>query len=786
MEIKNLEETIDVKTYNPDTDEKILQTFVQKRKDQMQDFRVSLGIEKEWKEADIEYVPHELEFGTPRKRFETDQDTGLRSRMVPIGDQTQNWRSNASAPTLLVKIQTAFSIIIDNNPEAVFTALQKKYDSTSDLVNSLWKRNWQITDGKEVLKLFVFDMLKYGWGIGRSYPKKISYKKEVLTEYDSENPEKNKYETKEITWFNDVMRERLSPYKTWIDEQTKPYDVYSTNDCYYEMDFSYDQATIEFGNYKNWEFVKPDSRVTNTDNGIASTPATPEQDMNLSERDDIVTIGFYENRAKDLYVIWVPKDKIVLHKCPLPNDDGMLSVWHAPWILRSSDSPYGVSVWKIIKQDKELYDKYNNMTADQLVLSIMKFGFHTGTSGVLGDGVINIVPGQSKQITNGKFDWMEIPGPGKDSWEGLQYQKDAMDKNSGITPTIEGDLTGKTLGEIQLAREASLKRLKVPLDNIAWALEQDAFLTISWMGQVYSTPEVKQFANEREMLAYEKENDIQHDQLFAETDPNTLVKTDPMTGQPIPPGEEGQPTPPQKDQSGNPIPAQANPLTATYLPKLSLHLEDKNGQLYQSEESRYFQVGKDIPVTSMKWKGMIKVIPKSLVGTSEVIIKQTKQEMANLIIPLLSGSPLINKKVVIQLLKINEEDPQEWLPDIAGWNDEPYQIIPPRPSDPTVRFTIGWDDLAADPEMKAQIAQKIGIILPPPEPNLFVPHGQSSSSTGGLPVGGAPADHSGNGQHTMQNTTGNTPQHATTVVPNAQVSSPSLKSSVGGAAMFNK
>lgn len=696
--IKELEKKIEVEGYDPNSDEKIIQTYVSKRKEEMQNFRRSLGIEKEWREADIEYVPHELEFGTPRKRFETDQDTGLRSRMVPIGDQTQQWRSNTASATLLVKIQTAFSIMIDQNPEAMLTALARKYEDRTQLAYSLWKRNWAITDGKEVLKLFVFDMLKYGWGIGRSYPKKISYKKEVLTEYDAENPENNKYEEKTLTWFNDVARERLSPYKTWIDEQTKPYNIYSMNDCYYEMDFSYDKAKVEFGHYKNFDLVKPDSRVVYEKE---AKPATPEKESELMSRTDIVTIGFYENRAKDLYVIWVPKDKIILHQCPLPNDDGMLSLWQAPWILRSGDSPYGISIWKIIKQNKQLYDKMQNMTMDQLVLSIMKFGFHTGTSGVLGDGVINVVPGQSKQITNGKFDWMEIPGPGKDAWDGLNWKKDEMDKDSGITPTIEGDLTGKTLGEIQLAREAALKRMKVPLDNIAWAIEQDAYLTLSWMKQVYSTPEVKEFANESDILAFEKESGIQRNELYQNTNPET-----------------GEPT----------------GLTATFLPELSLHLEDRQGKLFESEKSKFFQVGKEIPVEALNWRGIFKVIPRSILGTSEVIMKQTKTEMANMLIPLFVQPPELVKKAAMQILKVNEEDPIDWLPESWLVEKTPEQIQAEQP--------------------------------------LFTPaDGSAPQEQGGQQIAT---------QHTMQNKSGNTPTEATKVVPGNQVSGMGMSSTAPG------
>lgn len=714
MEIKNLNKEPKIEEYVPDKDELILQTFVSKRRDEMQNFRTSLGIEKEWKEADIEYIPHELEFGTPRKRFETDQDTGLRSRMVPIGDQSQNWRSNASATTLLEKIQTAFSIVIDQNPEAMLTALSRRYEDTTQIAYALWKRNWSITDGKEVLKLVVFDMLKYGWGIGRSYPRKISYKKEILTEYDSENPDNNKYESKELIWFNDVAKQRLSPYKTWIDENTKPYDVYSKNDEYFELDFSYDDAKTEFGQYKNFQYVKPDSKVSYDFETRQTANQTSGGTEQLSERNDIVTIGFYNNRAKDLSVIWVPKDKIIIHSCPLPNDDGMLSTWDAPWILRSADSPYGISIWKIIKQDKELYDKYNNMTADQLVLSIMKFGYHTGTSGVLGDGVINIIPGRSVQITNGKFDWMEIPGPGKEAWEGLEYQKKSMDKSSGVTPTLEGDLTGKTLGEIQLAREAALKRMKVPLDNIAWALEQDAYLTLSWAKQVYSTPEVKEFATEAEILAYEKSMGVTRNEIFQDTDLET-----------------GEPS---------------GPITATYLPELSLNLEERDGKLFESEKSKFFQVGKDLPVEKLNWKGIFKVIPRSIVGTSEVILKQTKTEMANMLIPLFAQPPELVGKAAMQILKVNEEDPLDWLPET--W----LQFLMLKPK-----------------EQQEQMEE---------EQPLFTPaDGSVSQETS---EGNPGMNHEGNNQHTMQNRTGNSPQSAQTVVPPGQISTASIPMPTGG------
>ena len=167
----------EVPTYAPDSVDRTVRVYVKRRISDMQDYRRSLGIENRWCEADEEYIPHELDFGTTRKRFETDQDAGLRSRMVPVVDVTQQWRQASSAPTLLAKIQTALSMIIDQQPEADLVALVKKYAATTELAYSLWKRNWSITDAKEKLKIIVFDLIRYGWAVQRTFPRTITYPK---------------------------------------------------------------------------------------------------------------------------------------------------------------------------------------------------------------------------------------------------------------------------------------------------------------------------------------------------------------------------------------------------------------------------------------------------------------------------------------------------------------------------------------------------------------------------------------------------------------------------------
>lgn len=688
-------------SYQESKEDRVVSAYLKKRIREMKDYRKSTGVEDDWKEADAEIVPSELKMSVKGKRFEADQETGLRSKLVPIGDTSQQWRSQNSDPILLTKIHSALSIIIAQNPEGKGVPLSKQYEESTDIVYSLWKRNWEITNSRQVLTQFAFNQFLYGWAVGRSFPRLVKYRKSILTAVDDENPENNKYDEVDNIMFNDVWRQVLDPKTTWIDEMTRPYDPYSMNDCYYEIDYAKDSARLEFEKYKNFQYLKP---------SIKSTMSEEDQSEKAEmTRNDILTIGFYENRLRDIFVIHEPKSGIILHTCPLPNDDGILSIWHAPYILRNAFSPYGISLWKIIKQKKSLYDKMQNMTMDQLVLSIMKMGFHTGSSLLKGDGKFVITPGKVEQIINGDIKWLEIPGPSAVSFEGLKFLKSGIDDDSGITPTLEGEVTGKTLGEIIHAKEAALKRMKLPIENISDAIEQDYYLTASWMKQIYSKPEVKKFTSMNELAEYEKLTGL--DRTKDESGkPETFVdKINPETGEP-----EGD-------------------ITAHFMPQLSLHLEDRNGKLFESSDSRFFQIGKDLKVSQINWRGIFKVIPKSLLAPSAELEKQRKNEIANFIFPLLQFPPELYAKPVGQLLKVNEEEPEDWLPDtwiavMKGEGKTPQQslFVDNQEQQPNMAELFTKSSLQKMGGMNQQQSQTV------------VPRGQVSSPTGQMMGAGNP------------------------------------------------
>ena len=208
-EIKKLSEK---KTPDPKKESKVeqeLQMYLENRikvlKDSRKNVMGKLDFDQLMKDADREYVPHNLKDKPRTSRYlEMDEVSGIRgARVVKLATgQPDVWRSDISTPTLFVKVNTALSILMQQNPEATFKATLDKYKPTTNLAKAIWKRSWNLASSKEQMQFFIHNLAKYGWAPGRTYPRRVAFEKEVLTEMDLETPENNKYETKTIIDFN--------------------------------------------------------------------------------------------------------------------------------------------------------------------------------------------------------------------------------------------------------------------------------------------------------------------------------------------------------------------------------------------------------------------------------------------------------------------------------------------------------------------------------------------------------------------------------------------------------
>lgn len=645
-----------------------------------------------WADADKAYIPHRLKSKGKRVVVE-DEKKGWRGTLVELG--SSNWQSDVSKANPFIKIQTALSILIDQNPSGVFTASSKKYQASTELMRQLYQRSWEFAHSKPQLRLFVFNLAKYGWAIGRTYPLRIARKVKVLKEYNPENPDESVYEEKEVVEFNDIIRENIDPRNAWIDDMARPSNPHSVRDWCWRKVYDFDVAQEEFGKYKLWKYVQPGGNTTEIINETKGATKEPKQSRNLVE------VYFYENKIKDLFLVVANGVPVVMEPLPIADAKGIkkLSCWHATWNLRHAESPYGVGINEAIRYDHAMLDRVRNMSLDQLTLSIYKMFFYQGTQALTDTGDIMVAPGVGKQTLDPKnITFLEVPGPGKEAIEWQEMLQKDVDESSGIGDPLLGEVTGKTAFEIAQAKESALKRLKTPLENILEALNNEAYITISLIQLLYSIPETYAIADPILIDDYLKE-------------------------------VEGDPELYERDETGT--------FVAKVYPEFPLNLEeDDKKNLVETEETKFFRV----KPRCLSWEGTISVKAQSLLSPSKQIDKALDLEMWNVVIPLLQTLALEVQlrqqmsqpwkfddlsvgKTVKSIVKLYDKDPRDIIPDewLRGMEPQEQPLFVP----------AGPQQAApSSPVAPAAPQPQLGSVELPSEPRGIV--GKISSGLGNL------------------------------------------------------
>lgn len=605
--------------------------FITKRISELQQVRTnhySKNLDQLWADADRDYVPHRLQT-SGKKVIATDEDKGWRGALVTLG--ASDWQSDIANSNPYIKIQTALAILIDQNPTGVFTATTKQYEATNELIKQLYQRSWEFAKSRPQLKLFVFNLAKYGWACARTYPRKITRKVKAITEYNEDEPDKSKYEEKEVTVYNDIYRENLDVRNVWIDDQAEPNNSFSVNDWCWRKVYDIDEFKEEFKGYKGIEDVSPSGVLDEVING-----------QNLNKTKSSVKTGrqievyFYENLRKDIFCVLAGgKDGTPIILDPLPISDSQgnkkLSLWQTYWTLRHARSPYGIGIYEAIRYDNAFLDRVRNMTMDQLTLSIYKMFFYQGTQSLTETGDITISPGVGKQTLDPKnINFLQVPGPGQDAYTGIEMFQKSVDEVSGITDPLLGQVTGKTAFELAQAKESALKRMKEPLDNILEALNLEGYITVSLIQLLYSIPETYEISDKTLIEDYLQE---------VQSDPDLY----------------------ERDEQGN--------FTAKVYREFPLNLEkDEENNLIETSQTKFFRVKPKL----LMWEGIINIKSQSILTPSKQIDKALELEMYNVLIPLLAPAPsptgqdtkpLTYSKIAKNVVKLYDKDPRDILPD---------------------------------------------------------------------------------------------------------------------------
>ena len=553
------------------------------------------------------------------------------------------------------KVNTALGILVDSSPEYILEEDDPKYSKTRAFVKALGEKSFRNTNSLGQFKLSVHNAAKRGWFVGRTFNRQIWNDARFLKGISKSG--KRRYETRLVTKMDDIAYMNLNNFNVWLDEQSRPEDMLSTRDWMWREVWYIDdlKRTFPVDEFPNMAYVKSggDTRESiqglftrNTSNMTGVSPQTQKRGM--------TEVFFYENQYSDTFIMECNNVMVIAE--PLPQTNKRLSCTYGYWSLRGDDTPYGIGIVEAMENDEELVDRIVNMKMRELLLTISPMGFYSGTSD-FEDENIKITPGVLRRTLDPKnVSWLQIPPGNQTAQEAIDWLETKEDAKTGITPKLAGennDVPGQmTAFEVGVDREASLKRLSLPLKSLQYALAWEFYNRISLIQQTYTDYEVEHLTDKQEIFDYLDEVKQNRDYFHIE---NEGV-----------PGKEK--------------------FYATKYRKASLSVErDSDGNFSESENSVFFPVKPEY----VEFSGYVHVKAESLLTTSDALNQANTLRMTNLLVPLLQGNMQMNAKPAKQLIKSFDFDPREWLPQ--DWIDFLAGKKPPPPT-PAQTAAAGPDD----------------------------------------------------------------------------------------------
>jgi hypothetical protein len=393
--------------------------------------------------------------------------------------EMQPWMADNSHPLILGKIDTAVSILAAKNPEVELVARTEKFEAKTLILEALYGLSWDKGQGRQQLIKFINTVAKYGTAIGREYH---LYRKREVPRITSYDPDKGEHiiETVEVVDNDEPYFETLPIRDAWIDNRAKPYDESSIRDwAWTEV---YDLSTFKL-DYPEEKY--PEAKyVLGTDGNQADDYTRDKADTSNDIPGNKVRLYFYEDLESNQFII--TDGRVLVHKGILLNNK--LSLVIAMWKMRNEQTIYGIGLPEILENSDEMLNRVTNMTQNQIMLAIGGAGFYGGVGNVTAADMI-LEPKLKKLRDADKIVFPKVPPPTNMALDLIQYIEDKADEYSGVTKALGGEQVGKTLGEAVLNREAGLRRLQTPLQNIEFALERQGRLRIDLIQLIYGRPQ---------------------------------------------------------------------------------------------------------------------------------------------------------------------------------------------------------------------------------------------------------------------------------------------------------
>lgn len=616
--LKPLKEEKDEKIlgYHPEGNEATVYAQYKRRKQELLDSRrnvAGLDIDEQMKKLDRQYFNRNADI--PASELDPDQ--------TPVAI------NNAFG-----KVQSALGILIDRNPEITLEERNPKYSANRELIKGLAKSSWRNTNSLGQLKLSIFNCAKRGWFVGRTYYRCLKHDArflEAIEEDEKTGESKKKYVTKQIKKVDDVAYMNLNNFNVWLDEQTVPEDFYSTRDWMWREVMHIDDIKKMFpeAEYPNIKHVKSGGNTQETIEGQSqkNTGGSDTTNEAKEQKEGMTEVFFYENQYDDWFIVEINGVMVVWE--PLPQNSKRLSCTYGYWNLRNAESIYGIGIVEMMERDESLIDRISNLSLRQLLLTISPPGFYTGTEDPEDENLKYQAGVLRRTLDPKNITFLNIPEGNKDAQEWMQWIESKEDQRTGINKQLEGEDSGGkgTAFEAGVNREAGLKRLRLPLKSIQYALDWEFRNRIDLIKQVYTDFKVEAISDPEDIMNYLEEVGADPDYYYIENE-----------------GQPGKEEFFMKDYR-----------------EVQLNVEqDEKGNFVETENKKFFKIKPQY----LAFEGDVIVDAQSILVQSEELEKADTLRMANIVIPLVSqGDPEVVGRPVKQLLLAFNKDPNKWLPD---------------------------------------------------------------------------------------------------------------------------
>lgn len=390
-------------------------------------------------------------------------------------DQNRSGVPVSIEPIAFSKILIATSVLAGKLPDAEVIADDKVYGRA---VYELWKRTWELTggNGANTLMLVYQNLFTYGWAAWRVYPRRVQVKRNGVDKI----------------LYDDIYREPLDCWRTWLGVGFNNGDYWSQYEVYYEKDMPKDEF-----------FEKYPQALKNKKKLEYCSVSEEAKDENYEKAYTHVTIGYYENVLLNRYIVIC--GSMVIYDGELPNDGSHGSVVVAQCFRRNLNDPYCVGLYELMRGNTALFTYINSLNAQQVEAEIFPLLFgaqvQNGTATYKrGPNVVNPKhPGTD-------IDVIKTSGNVQQGVIFADKQKQAIEENTGVNNIVAGADASNTLGSTVILKEAAYNRLTPPKNSVVIGLQTDAQIANSWIMQTYPIDKIFMIDSNEQLAEFAKQN----------------------------------------------------------------------------------------------------------------------------------------------------------------------------------------------------------------------------------------------------------------------------------------